>query len=139
MHGADGPRIFDPVRRRWVALTPEEWVRQHFLNHLIADLGCPPGLIAVERGLRLHGRDRRTDIVVHGHDGHALVLVECKAPAVRLTQAAFEQAARYNSVHRVRWLVVTNGLVHYCCVVDHQRGDVRFMDRLPPFGEMQGR
>jgi len=137
-HGAGGARVFDPLRRRWVALTPEEWVRQHFLNHLVHDLGCPPALIAVEQALVLNGLAKRADILLHAPTGEALALVECKAPGVRIGMRAFEQAARYNSVFRVRWLLVTNGLRHYCCTVDHATGAVRFLDRLPTFGEMTG-
>lgn len=133
-----GLQVFDPVRRRWVALTPEEWVRQHFLNHLVHDLHCPASLIGVEQALVLNTLSKRADIVVHGTQGTPLALVECKAPGVRIVQATFEQAARYNTVFKVRYLFVTNGLRHYCCTVDHQRGTVDFLGRLPDFAEMSG-
>lgn len=130
-HTAQGPRLFDPVRRKWVALTPEEWVRQHFINHLVHDLGCPASLIAVERALTLNGLAKRADIVVHAPTGVPLLLVECKAPGVPLSQAVFEQAARYNSVFKVRYLIVTNGLEHFACSVDHVTGSIVFLDTLP--------
>ncbi len=132
-HGADGPEVFDPWRRRWVALTPEEWVRQHFLNHLVHDLGYPAGRIAVEAPLVLHGLPKRADAVVYDAEGRPLMLVECKAPSVPIGQAVFEQAARYNIVHRVGLLVVTNGLRHYCCAIDLAAGTSRFLPAIPPY------
>lgn len=134
--GEGGPVVFDPSRRRWVALTPEEWVRQHFLLHLVHDLGCPLSLISAEKTITLHGLTKRADIVVHGAKGEPIALVECKAPEVKLTQAVFDQAARYNIVFRVKWLLVTNGVEHYCCAVDHQQATVRFLERLPRYGEL---
>ncbi len=135
----EGERIFDSVRRQWVALTPEEWVRQHVLNFLLYELGCPKALIAVERKLLLNKLAKRADIVVYGRDGTPLLLVECKAPQVKLGPAAFEQAARYNSVFKVPYLMVTNGLVHYCCLVTHEGGKVTFLNSLPTYDEMAGR
>jgi hypothetical protein len=134
----EGGTVFDPVRRKWVILTPEEWVRQHFLQFLVNDLRCPASLIAVERSLTLHGLSKRADLVVHATDGSPLALVECKAPAVKLDQAVFEQAARYNIVFRVAYLFVTNGLQHFCCRVDHSTGAVHFLPELPGFGAMTG-
>jgi len=130
-HDADGERVFDPIRRKWVQLTPEEWVRQHFLNHLVHDLGCPASLIAVEKSLVLNELAKRADIVVHAADGRAVALVECKAPSVRITQTTFEQAARYNVVFKVRYLLVTNGLRHYCCRIDQSNGSVDFVVDIP--------
>jgi predicted type IV restriction endonuclease len=135
-HAAGGMQVFDPIRRRWVALTPEEWVRQHFVNHLVKDLGCPASLVGVEQSLVLNELAKRADIVVHDRQGHPVALVECKAPGVPITQRTFEQAARYNKVFRVRYLLVTNGLRHYCCVVDHGTGTVDFLGHIPRFEEM---
>lgn len=135
-HGAEGSTVFDPVRRRWVALTPEEWVRQHVINFLLHDLGCPAALMGVEAGLVLNGRAKRADIVVHDRSARAVLLVECKAPDVRIVQSTFEQAARYNLVFKVRYLLVTNGRHHFCCVVDHQRGTVDFLPALPTYAQM---
>ena len=135
-HAGKGMQVFDPFRRRWVALTPEEWVRQHFLNFLVHDLGCPAALVSVERHLVLNELSKRADIVVHGRDGKPLLLVECKAPSVPIGQQTFEQAARYNMVFKLRYLMVTNGLSHYCCQVDHSTGTVDFLSRMPAFEEM---
>jgi hypothetical protein len=115
----EGDTVFDPVRRKWVALTPEEWVRQHFLLFLVNDLKCPASLIAVERSLTLHGRTKRADLVVHGNDGSP-------------------QASRYNIVFRVAFLFVTNGLQHYCCRVEHSTGAVHFLSKMPGFRAMAG-
>lgn len=134
--GPDGERIFDPYRRKWVMLTPEEWVRQHFLAHLVHDLGCPETLIRVEQSLSLNGLAKRADATVYDRHGDPLALVECKGPGVKLTQAVFDQASRYNIGLRVRWLFVTNGMKHYCCEVDLVKGKVRFHDKLPSYAVM---
>lgn len=135
-HDGDGTLVFDPIRKRWLALLPEEWVRQHFINHLVYDLGYPASLIAVERSLVLNNLAKRADILVHNEQGQPLLLVECKAPGVRITQRTFEQAARYNSVFKVDWLMVTNGIMHYCCQVDHATRHTIFLDHLPTWGEL---
>lgn len=135
-HDPEGGRVFDPVRRTWVALTPEEWVRQHVINHLAHDLGCPLSLMAVEKQLRVNRLVRRADIVVHDRMGRPVLLVECKAPAVKIDLAAFEQAARYNSVFKVPFLLVTNGLVHYCCRVHQSDGRIESLAAVPDFGHL---
>lgn len=135
-HADHGTQVFDPVRSKWVALTPEEWVRQHVLNHLIHDLGVPRSLIGVEASINLNGMAKRADIVVHDRSAKPMVLVECKAPGVTVGQRTFEQAARYNQVFRVPYLLVTNGLKHYCCRVDHERGTVEFLPSLPAFDSL---
>ena len=125
--------IFDPLRQRYVRLTPEEWVRQHFVQYLIQGLGYPRALIAVEMGFTYQGMARRADVVVHDRQGHPLLMVECKAPEVEVGQATFDQVARYNMVVQANYLVVTNGLVHYCCVLDRAAHTYRFLDALPRY------
>lgn len=125
--------IFDPVRGKYVRLTPEEWVRQHFMHYLIHDRGAPRGLVAVEPVFPYEGMPRRADVIVHDRAGKPLLMVECKAPAVEIGQAVFDQVARYNTVVRAKYLVVTNGLVHYCWVTDRERGTHRFLDAIPPY------
>ncbi len=137
-HDADGDRVWDPLRKKWLVCTPEEWVRQHVLNHLVHDLGCPASLTSQEHTISLNGLTKRADIVVHGRDGKPLLLVECKAPHVKVDQKVFEQAARYNLVFRVPFLMVSNGLVHYCCSVDHVSGAVHFLPKVPSFHVMTG-
>ncbi len=110
--------IFDPLRRKFVALTPEEWVRQWFTSYLHSSLGYPAGLMANEVSLRLNGTLRRCDTIVYSRTGmKPLMVVEYKAPAVAITQKVFDQIARYNMVVGARWLVVSNGLNHYCCEI----------------------
>lgn len=135
-HDANGVQVFDPIRKRWLALLPEEWVRQHFINHLVYDLGCPASLIAVERSLVLNGLAKRADIVLHDAYGKPMLLVECKAPEISITQRTFEQAARYNLVFKVDWLMITNGIKHYCCRVDHTTGQTHFLAHLPSYKEL---
>jgi hypothetical protein len=136
-HDAGAVSLFDPLRRRWVAATPEEWVRQHFLNHLVHDLGYPPGRIAVEHGLTLNGRAQRTDALVFDARGRPLLLLECKAPQVAITQRTFDQAGRYNSVFRVPYLMITNGLVHYCCQLGGGEGTFHFLPMLPHYTRLE--
>ena len=137
-HTDRGTLVFDPVRRKWLTLTPEEWVRQHVINYLLVDLACPISILGVETPLQLNGLAKRADIVVFGNQGKPVALIECKAPGVRIGASTFEQAARYNSVFKVRYLMVTNGLKHFCCSVDHERGNVDFLPRLPQFNDMKG-
>jgi hypothetical protein len=137
-HDADGDRVWDPLRKKWLVCTPEEWVRQHVLNHLIHDLACPASLTSLEHTISLNGLTKRADIVVHDRSAKALLLVECKAPHVKMDQKVFEQAARYNLVFRVPFLMVTNGLTHYCCRVDHVTGVVDFLPKVPLYTGMTG-
>ena len=112
----DGERtlVWDMQRGEWLVLTPEEWVRRHVLNYLIAYRGVPPTSIAQEYPVPLNGMAQRADIVVAGRDGRPLLLVECKAADVKINRSVFEQAARYNSVVCARYIVLTNGL-HTSC------------------------
>ena len=127
--------VLDPVRRRYVALTPEEGVRQTLLADLLA-LGYPVGLLAVEKGLAFGGKTWRADAVAYGRRGGALLLAECKAPGVAVSQSTFDQLARYNAVLGAPVLVVDNGRVRYCCV----RSDAgwTFVDAVPPYAEIDG-
>lgn len=131
---ADQTTIFDVVRKKYVVLTPEEWVRQHFVHYLIHTLGYPRSLMRVESGLHYNRMARRSDIVVHRRDGTPWMVVECKAPKVSLSPSVFEQVAVYNQSLRAVYAVVTNGLVHYCCRMDYQAGTYGFLDELPKFG-----
>jgi predicted type IV restriction endonuclease len=131
--------IYDPTRQTYVRLTPEEWVRQHFVQYLLQDLGVPGGLIATEASFQFQGQPRRADIVVHDRQGDPLLLVECKAPQVSIRQDAFDQGARYNLVLGAPYLVVTNGREHYACRIDLDAQDYTFLDDLPAYEELLGR
>ena len=131
---AERTTIFDAIRKKYVVLTPEEWVRQHFVNYLIHHLQYPKTLIRVEAGLRYNRTSRRSDIVVYSRQGAPFMVVECKAPAVALSTTVFEQVAVYNQSLRARYMTVTNGLEHYCCRMDYETGTYAFVETLPEYG-----
>ncbi len=126
--------IFDFIRKKELLLSPEEWVRQHFVHYLILEKGISKNYISLEKGLQLHDLKKRTDILVFDENTMPNILVECKAPHVKITQAVFDQAARYNMVYNVKYLVVTNGLEHYFCEMDYECESYRFIEDLPNFG-----
>lgn len=114
-HAGSTIEVYDPLRRQWLVLTPEEWVRQNFTSWLISEKGYPRSLMANEVGLRLNGMLRRCDTLVYDRALRPLVVAEYKAPDVAITAAVFDQVARYNMVLRARLLIVSNGLRHFCC------------------------
>ena len=126
-------RIFDPVRRKYVVLTPEEWVRQHFIVYLHLHLQYPKALIRVESGLQVNSLNKRSDILVHDREGKPWMLVECKAPEVKLDRKAFNQAAIYNMTIGARYVAVTNGLVHFCCETFGHGVAPEFLKEFPEF------
>lgn len=133
---ADGKTlILDSVRRKFVRLTPEEWVRQHWLHYLTAGLNYPKGLLAVEKSFRYVGAMQRADVVAHDARGAAVLALECKAPEVPITQDVWDQAARYNTVLQAKLLVVSNGTTHFVCHTDHAAQTVRFLDAIPSYAE----
>ncbi len=125
-----GDKVFDPIRQKQVKLTPEEWVRQNIVQHLLA-LGFPQGLIAVEQPIAFNGLKKRCDIVVYNRQTLPSLIVECKAPHVGITQKVFDQIAVYNLKLNVEYLIVTNGLQHFCCKVNLQKGKVEFLYDFP--------
>lgn len=127
------PHIFDLLRRKYVRITPEEWVRQHVVHLLINHYQYPKSLIKTEGGLVLNTLQKRTDLVVFDRTGLPFLVVECKAPHIALSQAVFDQIARYNSVHKAPYLFVTNGLTHYCCGIDHQTSELTYLDDFPVY------
>lgn len=130
------PTVFDSLRRRFVRLTPEEWVRQHFTSYLIREKGYPAGLLGNEVSLTLNGMARRCDSVLYGLDGQPRMIVEYKAPTVPLTQKVFDQIYRYNLVMRVEWLVISNGLQHVCCHLDIAAGTYEFVPQVPTYEDL---
>ena len=125
--------IFDEIRKKHLVLTPEEWVRQHFIQYLIQEKQFPASLLQIEGGLNLNQTKKRSDILVYNNLGEKIMVIECKAPSVALTQATFDQAARYNSVYKTGWLVVTNGLQHFYAKIDHLNESFLFVEELPEF------
>jgi hypothetical protein len=128
--------VFDPVRKKHVSLTTEEWVRQHFLQFLIIQKKVPPSLIAVETSIKYNRLSKRCDVVVYDRKGQPALIVECKAPEIQISQDVFHQVAMYNMTLKVKYLVVTNGLDHYTCAVDHEKGSFHFLKEVPDFDEM---
>ena len=125
--------IFDVNRKKQVLLTQEEWVRQHFIEYLVNEKKYPRSLIAVEKQCKVEGIVKRTDILVFDRKGAIDIVVECKAPAVRIDQDTFDQIARYNLKLRAKYLVVTNGMEHFFCQVDEQKEEYRFLPELPSY------
>jgi hypothetical protein len=128
--------ILDPLRRKYVRLTPEEWVRQNLVQYLIVDLGYPRGLTSIEKGIDLHGKPFRADVIVHDRHGQAVLMAECKEPSVQISQDTFDQIAVYNRVVQARCLLVSNGLDHYCYAIDRGKEEYRFLDRVPLYEEL---
>lgn len=125
--------IWDTQRRRWVRLTPEEWVRQHFVHWMIDGLGYPAGCVGNEIAIHVGQTERRCDTVVFGCDGRPRMIVEYKATSVSITQKVFDQIARYNIALQVEYLVVSNGLQHYCCRLDATTHQYHFLPEIPRF------
>ena len=128
--------IWDPVRKIWVTHTPEERVRQAFVSYLINYKGFPASHIANEQAIELNGMSRRCDSVIYDKTGQPKVIVEYKAPTVTLSQKVFDQIARYNLVLRVDYLIVSNGLKHYCVKMEYPTGKYIFLQDIPSYDDI---
>jgi type I site-specific restriction endonuclease len=126
-------QIFDSLRKRYVPLTPEEWVRQHFIRFLIDEKKYPAALMSIEKGLKLNTSQKRTDIVVFNEFGKPWMIVECKSPTVEITEEALFQAARYNLTMNVQFITLTNGIEHFCCKVE--KDSIVFLEDLPEYAK----
>jgi type I site-specific restriction endonuclease len=126
-------QVFDQVRKKYLILTPEEWVRQHFIHYLNQEKNYPLGLMGVEQIVKYNGMQTRADIVLYAADGKPNMIVECKAPKVKITQDAFNQIAKYNFNLKVDFLVVTNGIQHFCCALDYKNNKISFMKEVPDY------
>jgi type I site-specific restriction endonuclease len=125
--------IFDEIRKKFIILTPEEWVRQHVVRFLLEEKKYPKSLINVEKLLKINGLTKRYDVVVFNNDGSILVLVECKAPQIKISQTTFDQIARYNLTLKAQFLMITNGLNHYFCKMDFDNQKYEFLENLPTY------
>lgn len=125
--------IFDKLRKKYMVLTPEEWVRQHFVHFLIDKKNYPTSLIAVEKQLTINNRKKRTDILVFNTEGTPEIIVECKAPTIKITQDTFDQIARYNLKLKANFLIVTNGLDHFYCKMDFENETYIFLKEIPDY------
>ncbi len=128
--------IFDEIRKKHLVLSPEEWVRQHFIKFLIHQKGFPATLLQIEGGLKLLQRQKRSDILAYSPTGQPLLLVECKAPSVTISQATFDQAARYNQVLQAPWIALSNGLDHYFAEIDFDQHKISFLPDLPDYNSL---
>ena len=125
--------IFDEIRKKFIILTPEEWVRQHVVQFLLQDKKYPKSYINVEKLIKINDLNKRYDVVVYQPNGELFLLIECKAPEVKITQQTFDQIARYNLVLNAKYLMVTNGLNHYFCQMDFENEKYVFLKELPEF------
>ena len=124
-------QIFDEVRKGYFKLTPEEWVRQHVINYLAVYKNYPIGLMQVEKLIKYNNLNTRADLIVNDRDFNPVVLVECKAPNVKIGKDAFDQIAKYNFSLKAKYLFVTNGLKHYCCSINYANGETEFLNDIP--------
>ncbi|MBQ8051529.1 MAG: type I restriction enzyme HsdR N-terminal domain-containing protein [Bacteroidaceae bacterium] len=129
-------RVFDILRRRYLRLTPEEWVRQSFVHYLIEHKGYPQGLLANEVSLTLNSTTKRCDTVLYDHEARPRMIIEYKAPHIEIAQKVFDQITRYNIVLRVPYLIVSNGHQHYACRVDYAHNSYEFLSEIPDYGEL---
>lgn len=129
-------QIYDPLRKKWIVLTPEEWVRQNFLRFLTDLKSYSTARLVVEKTLHINRMKKRCDALYYDGNGKPQVLVECKAPEVKVTQSTFDQIARYNSVLHVPFLIVTNGMEHYCCTMDFENERYHFLREIPHDSEL---
>lgn len=130
------PEIFDFLRKRYVSLTPEEWVRQHFTHWLVEHKGYPKGLLGNEIAMKCGEKTLRCDSILYNKEASAQMIIEYKAPTVSLTQRVFNQISTYNLLLHVDYLVVSNGLQHYCCKMDYEHQTYHFLDIIPDYQEL---
>ena len=128
--------IFDSIRKKWLVLTPEEWVRQNFAKFLIMNKNYPASLMAIEKGLKVNNLQKRTDIVQYNKQGQPIVIVECKAPKIKISEDTFAQAAMYNLKMKVDYLIMTNGLTHYCCKINNETHQLQYLKEIPMFDQL---
>jgi len=130
-------QVYDILRRKFVALTPEEWVRQLFVHYLIQHKGYPAECIGNEVSIMLGRTKKRCDSVVYGQNAQPIMIIEYKSPQTEITQQVFEQISRYNIKLKVRWLLVSNGMQHYCCHIDYESGTYQFVEDIPPYNDIR--
>ena len=133
----DGKRlIFDFLRRKYVALTPEEWVRQHFTHYLVEHKGYPKGLLGNEIELQIGDKRLRCDSILYNKEAQPRIIIEYKAPTIPIQQKTFDQIAAYNLLLKVDYLVISNGLEHYCCQMDYEQRQYRFLPDVPDYEKL---
>lgn len=128
--------IFDPIRKKYLVLTPEEWVRQNFIQFLIQIKEYPVSLLSIEHPVNVNTLNQRSDIVVYNRTGKPILIVECKATKVKIDQKVFDQITRYNMILKVPYLIITNGYKHFCCKIDFEKNSYAFLKDIPEFNEL---
>jgi type I site-specific restriction endonuclease len=128
--------IFDSQRKRYVSLTPEEWVRQHFIRFLIEEKGYPAAYLAVEKQLSMNGMKKRCDAILYNEHAMPILIIELKAPTVPITQTTFDQVAVYNAKLKVDFFMISNGIEHYCCKVDTLNSNYKFFPEIPEYSKL---
>ena len=123
--------IFDEIRKKYIELTPEEWVRQNCIKFLINEKKFKKNLISIEKKIQLNNTTKRFDILVHDINGGCFLLVECKAPNIKINQESFDQILRYNQVIKAEFLMVTNGIIHYYCRINNDKKNIEFLKEIP--------
>ena len=131
--------IFDSQRKRYVSLTPEEWVRQHFIHFLINQKGYPSAYLAVEKQVNMNGMKKRCDAILYNDIALPVLIIELKAPTVPITQATFDQVAVYNAKLKVDYFMISNGIEHYCCKVDTDNARYEFFPEIPDYSTLTGK
>ncbi len=132
----NGLEIFDLLRKKYITLTPEEWVRQHFVHYLINKKKYPASLMANEAAIKLNSLNKRCDTVVYDRKLNPVVICEYKNPNIDITQEVFDQIVRYNIVMRVKYLIVSNGITHYCCKMDYDHQSCEYLNEIPFYSEI---
>lgn len=128
--------IFDITRKKYLVLTPEEWVRQNFIEFLVQEKKYPRGLISIEKGLKLNDLQKRADAVIYNDEAKPHVLIEFKAPSQKINQEVFEQIGRYNSIFKVPYLIISNGLEHYCAKINFEKSTFEFLKEVPEYDKL---
>ena len=133
---SNGKEVFDPVRKKYVILTPEELIRQNIILHLVNTKNYPLNLMRIEAGMKLNNMQKRCDILIYNRNLNPLLMVECKAGNVKLSQDIFNQLSRYNLFFRVPYLIATNGKNTYCCKINFEKQSYEFLNEIPTFEEL---
>jgi len=128
--------IFDSQRKRYVTLTPEEWVRQHFVRFLIETKGYPAALLAIEKQLNMNGMKKRCDAILYDHNANPVLIIELKAPNVPISQATFDQVAVYNAKLQVNFFMISNGIEHFCCKVNPETARYEYFPEIPHYNQL---
>jgi hypothetical protein len=133
-----GKKLFDPIRKKEIVVTPEELVRQLLIIHLIEKVAYPKNKISVEKQVLVNDLPKRFDILIHDNQGKPVLLVECKAPSVKIDEAVLHQVARYNSTLRVKYFIMTNGIETHCGQINYETGEIFYLESIPSYEEVVG-